>query len=63
MYLFTVRNLPVNCMKVTRRSALDSEGSGHDLNLWEGDRIFFRYLHEGEAFFHLTVQYEGDHLV
>jgi septum formation protein len=34
-----------------------------NLNLWEGDRIFFRYLDEGEAFFHLTVQYEGDHLV
>lgn len=33
------------------------------LNLWEGDRIFLRYLAKDRPFFHLSLHYEGDHLV
>ncbi|MEE3420304.1 MAG: Maf family nucleotide pyrophosphatase [Lachnospiraceae bacterium] len=33
------------------------------LNLWEGDRIFLRYLREDRPVFHLSLHYEGDRLV
>lgn len=33
------------------------------LNLWEGDRIFLKYLQEDLSFFHLELHYEGDHLM
>ena len=33
------------------------------LNIWEGDRIFFRLMNEGRAFFSLKLEYEGDRLV
>ena len=33
------------------------------LNIWEGDKIFFRLLNEGRAFFSLKLEYEGDRLV
>ena len=32
------------------------------LNLWEGDKIFFRLLNEDEPFFSLKLRYEGDKL-
>ena len=35
----------------------------YNLNLWEGDKIFFRLLEEDEGFFTLKVRYEGDKLV
>lgn len=31
-----------------------------DLNLWEGDRIFFRLLEEGEPFFSLKLVYSPE---
>ena len=31
----------------------------HGLNLWEGDRIFFRLLEEREDFFSLKLVYDG----
>lgn len=31
-----------------------------DLNLWEGDRIFFRLLAQEAPFFSLKLRYEGD---
>lgn len=31
-----------------------------DLNLWEGDKIFFRLLNEDAPFFSLKLRYEGD---
>lgn len=34
-----------------------------NLNLWEGDRIFLKYLKEELSFFHLELHYEGDKLV
>lgn len=34
-----------------------------NLNLWEGDKIFFRLLNEGAPFFSLKLRYEGDNLV
>lgn len=33
------------------------------LNLWEGDRIFLRYLDENRPFFFLTLRYHGDKLI
>ena len=33
-----------------------------DLNLWEGDKIFFRLLEEDAPFFSLKLSYEGDQL-
>ena len=33
------------------------------LNLWEGDKIFFRLLNEDEPFFSLKLQYQGETLV
>ena len=33
-----------------------------ELNLWEGDRIFFRLLEENAPFFSLKLRYEGDTL-
>jgi len=33
------------------------------LNIWEGDKIFFRLLAERESFFSLKLRYEGDKLV
>lgn len=32
------------------------------LNLWEGDKIFFRLLNEGAPFFSLKLSYVGDEL-
>lgn len=34
-----------------------------NLNLWEGDKIFFRLLEENAGFFSLKLCYEGDTLV
>lgn len=33
------------------------------LNLWEGDKVFFRLLEESEDFFSLKLRYEGEELV
>lgn len=35
----------------------------YGLNLWEGDKIFLRFLEEGKPFFSLKLSYEGDKLV
>lgn len=32
----------------------------YDLNLWEGDKIFFRLLLENAPFFSLKLKYQGD---
>lgn len=32
----------------------------YGLNLWEGDKIFFRLLEERETFFSLKLNYQGD---
>ncbi len=34
-----------------------------NLNLWEGDKIFFRLLETEERFFSLKLRYQGDKLV
>ena len=33
------------------------------LNLWEGDRIFLRYLAEERPFFSMKLSYQGDKLI
>lgn len=33
------------------------------LNLWEGDKVFFRLLDESKHFFSLKLRYEGEELV
>ena len=35
----------------------------YDLNLWEGDKIFLKYLMESDKIFSLKLQYRGDELV
>ncbi len=34
-----------------------------NLNLWEGDKIFFRLLNENAPFFSLKLRYEGEELI
>ena len=34
-----------------------------NLNIWEGDKIFFRLMNENHPFFSLKLRYEGDLLV
>ena len=34
-----------------------------NLNIWEGDKVFFRLLLEKKVFFSLKLKYEGDMLV
>ena len=34
-----------------------------NLNIWEGDKIFFRLLMESDKFFSLKLTYQGDNLV
>ncbi len=34
-----------------------------NLNLWEGDKIFFRLMNEGRSFFSLKLSYQGNRLV
>ena len=35
----------------------------YGLNIWEGDKIFFRLLNENAPFFSLKLTYEGDRLI
>lgn len=35
----------------------------HNLNLWEGDKIFFDLLNQDIPFFSLKLQYQGDVLI
>ena len=34
-----------------------------ELPMWEGDRVFFQLLKDGEPFFHLKLSYDGEKLV
>ncbi|MCR4740486.1 MAG: 8-oxo-dGTP diphosphatase [Lachnospiraceae bacterium] len=34
-----------------------------DLNLWEGDRIFLKYILDDRAFFSMRLSYKGDRLL
>lgn len=34
-----------------------------NLNLWEGDKIFFDLLEKDVPFFSMKLEYEGDHLI
>ena len=34
-----------------------------NLNLWEGDRLFLKYLIEARPYFEMRLEYRGDHLV
>ena len=33
------------------------------LNLWEGDRVFFKLLQENRPFFSLKLEYDSDELI
>ena len=35
----------------------------YNLNLWEGDKVFLKYLDEKQEFFSLKLEYMGDKLV
>lgn len=40
-----------------------SKSEIEDLNIWEGDKIFFRLLEESKSFFSLKLRYEENKLV
>lgn len=64
MYLFTAEGFEGQ-MRICREGDLEwvPKSRVGDLQLWEGDRIFFRLLEEERSFFTLKVVYEGDRLV
>lgn len=61
MHIFTCSDFKMD------RAPVDDEGTLEwidkerifDLNLWEGDRIFLKYLLEDGDFFDLTLEYSG----
>ena len=63
MFLYTADGFegePTHCDEGTLEWVPKSELN--NLNLWEGDKIFFRLLDEGAPFFSLKLQYRGDYL-
>jgi 8-oxo-dGTP diphosphatase len=40
-----------------------NKGEVYNLPIWEGDKIFFRLLEQGEKFFSLKLRYQGEELV
>ena len=63
MFLYTADGFegePTLCDEGTLEWVPKSEIN--NLNLWEGDKIFFRLLDEGAPFFSLKLQYRGDYL-
>ncbi len=64
MHLFTVSSYEgevTNCDEGTLQWIPKSEIM--DLNLWEGDREFFKLLFLEEPFFALKLTYQGDRLI
>lgn len=63
MFLYTADGFtgqPVPCDEGTLEWILKEEID--HLNLWEGDRIFFRLMEKGEPFFSLKLHYYGNRL-
>ena len=63
MFLYTADGFegePTLCDEGTLEWVPKSEIN--NLNLWEGDKIFFRLLDEGAPFFSLKLKYRGDYL-
>ena len=63
MFLYTADGFtgqPVSCDEGTLEWVPKEEIDR--LNLWEGDRIFFRLMDEGEPFFSLKLHYYGNRL-
>lgn len=63
MHLFTAdqwEGTPIACMEGTL--AWVNKKDIFQLNLWEGDRIFFRLLEERQNYFSLKLRYMGEKL-
>ena len=56
-YEGTMTDCTEGTLEWVKKSDIDS------LNLWEGDKIFFRLLEENAPFFSLKLSYEEDRLV
>lgn len=64
MHLFTAdrwEGTPIECTEGTLKW-IEKEAV-LDLNLWEGDKVFFRLLEERAEYFSLKLCYQGDILV
>lgn len=60
MHLFTAdgfEGTPVECMEGVLEWV--PKNKIFDLNIWEGDKIFFRLLNQEEPFFSLKLVYDG----
>lgn len=55
-YEGTIGECPEGTLEWVKKSEIEN------LNLWEGDKIFFRLLNEDAPFFSLKLSYEGDTL-
>lgn len=55
-YEGTIGECPEGTLEWVKKSEIEN------LNLWEGDKIFFRLLNEEAPFFSLKLSYEGDTL-
>lgn len=64
MHLYTATEFAGE-MKVCDEGNLEwvAKSEINNLNIWEGDKVFFRLLEEDNSFFELKLIYEGDKLV
>ena len=64
MHLFTAdqwEGTPIECIEGTL--AWVNKSDLFHLNLWEGDKVFFRLLEERQEYFSLKLRYIGEELV
>lgn len=64
MHLYTATNFSGD-MKTCDEGNLEwvLKSEINNLNIWEGDKVFFKLLEEDNRFFELKLIYEGDKLV
>lgn len=64
MHLFTATEYEGNIIKCNEGELVWVDKKAvYDLNIWEGDKIFFKLLEENSEFFSLKLRYEGSDLV
>ena len=69
MHLFTADKYEGELPEKTMRDCSEGElvwvpkSEIENLQLWEGDKVFFRLLEERDTFFSLKLRYEGETLV
>lgn len=64
MHLFTATEYEGNIIECNEGELVWVDKKAvYDLNIWEGDKIFFKLLEENSEFFSLKLRYEGSDLV